>query len=144
MQNQSSPLPKGSLTLGQKESFARIQERSGMVVHVVRSVEQAVSAVQAWLGVENETRKEGDATCAAHADSDTEPGTTGTGALPSNNRPTQQSDAAPTFKPESAANLFIGNIGGKDYVLYGDSSPGSSASILRLATPADLINLPRG
>jgi hypothetical protein len=43
---------KGSLTPGQKESFARIQERSGMVVHVVRSVEQAVSAIEDWLGVE--------------------------------------------------------------------------------------------
>jgi hypothetical protein len=39
--------------------------------------------------------------------------------------------------------LFIGNIGGKDYVLKGDSSPGGSAAVCRTATAADLINIPR-
>lgn len=43
---------KGALTAGQKASFEKIRTESGMVVQIARSVEQAVSAVQTWLGVE--------------------------------------------------------------------------------------------
>jgi hypothetical protein len=104
---------KGSLTPGQKESFARIQERSGMVVHIVRSVEQAVSAVQIWLGVENDsTERSG-------------------------------SKDRPSAMVRADKSLFIGSILGKDYVLSGDSAPGGSATLLRVASPADLINIPR-
>jgi hypothetical protein len=106
---------KGSLTPGQKENFARIQERSGMVVHIVRSVEQAVSVVQAWLGVENDP-----------SSSQVE---VGIGDILS---------GLTQFK-----NLFIGTISGKDYVLSGDSGPGGSAKVVRLATAADLINIRR-
>lgn len=44
---------KGALTPGQHAKFAEIQIHSGMVVQIARSVEQAVSAVQAWQCIES-------------------------------------------------------------------------------------------
>lgn len=49
----------------------------------------------------------------------------------------------PSEKDGGLGNLFLGSIGGKDYVLSGDSAPGGSAALVRQATAVDLINIPR-
>lgn len=115
---------KGALTAGQKQCFARLQTESGMVVQIARSVEQAVSAVETWLGVESSAG-----------------GAVVSKVLPSDGTGTKSDDAAGASYP--TPQLFIGNIGGRNYVLFGDSNPGGRASIQRIATAVDLINIPR-
>lgn len=113
---------KGGLTTGQKAMFEKLRAESGMVVHIARSVEQAVSAVEIWLGVEK------------RAVEPAEPE-----KVPSDPEPAKSVSATGV----SAPHQFIGNLNGKDYVLIGDSTPGGQATLLRTATAADLINFPR-
>jgi hypothetical protein len=112
----------GALTAGQKSSFEKIRAESGMVVQIARSVEQAVSAVQTWLGVE---KLDGGAVASEEAPS------------------VPEHPKSDKVNRVSSKNLFIGEVYGKDYVLSGDSRAGGTAAFVRIATPSDLISLPR-
>lgn len=110
---------KNKLSKAQEERIAYLR-RSGMVVHIARSVPECVGAVESWLGVENAA---GEAT-----EREKQP------SMP---------DPQPITTPAVAMPLFIGNILGTDYVFEGDSGAGGTAKVVRLATAADLMNLRR-
>lgn len=109
---------RGALTRGQHLMFARIQMQSGMIVHIARSCEEAVSAVQTWVGVEKRD----------------------SGALTSGPSVSDR-DIAAAMGSSLDEHLFVATFGGKDFVFRGN--PGGSAWLVRLATTADLINLKR-
>lgn len=116
----------GRLTAGQTESFRKIRDLSGMVVHVVRSVEEAIGAIRDWLGIipfgdENNLRGMSSA-------SSTEGGE-------------QAEEVAERAPSHSSQNLFIARVCGADYVCSGNPSPGGTFERVRRATAADLINI---
>lgn len=111
---------KGALTPGQHAKFAKIQIHSGMVVQIARTVEQAVSAVETWLGVES-----------AGIEAGASPGV-----------PLDNERAAEIIARESD-NFWIGSLFGTDYVFRGSSAAGSTVEQVRRATPEDIRNLPR-
>jgi hypothetical protein len=115
---------KGAMTAGQTKKFAEIQRNSGMVVQIARTVEQSVSAVETWLGVE-----------------------TMQGLNPQRSGvPLDNERAAEVIASESTpdeGSLWIGSLFGVDYVFQGDWSAGSTAARLRRATPEDIRNFPR-
>lgn len=108
----------GTLTAGQKEKFSEIQRNSGMVVQIARSVEQAVSAVETWLGVENA----GIAPTASVVRAD-------------------QFKTEPIPTPDEGKNLFIGRVGDQQYVFEGSGKPGTPAKMIRTATLFDIRNI---
>lgn len=115
---------KGAMTAGQKEKFAEIQSNSGMVVQIARSVEQAVSAVETWLGVEamqglNPTRS---------------------GGVPLDNERAAEVIASESA-PDEGKNLFIGRVGEQRYVFEGSGKPGTPAKMIRTATLFDIRNI---
>lgn len=148
---------KGALTPGQHARFAEIQIHSGMVVQIARTVEQAVSAVETWLGVEkpeirppassNEQRNR----LTRAADMARER----VSKLPKAAREELMRKAFETIRkgPRSGseyhipvirkADLWIAGIAGVEYVFSGDPSPGGLATKVRRATSEDIRNLPR-
>lgn len=53
----------------------------------------------------------------------------------------QAEEVAQRVPSHSSQNLFIGKVGAVDWVLSGDGTPGSIAERVRIATPADVINI---
>lgn len=114
---------KGAMTAGQTKKFAEIQRNSGMVVQIARSVEQSVSAVTAWLGIESAGIE--------------------AMALPSvpleNERAVESIAKEPT--PDEGRKLFIGRVGDQQYVFEGSGKPGTPAKMIRTATLFDVRNI---
>lgn len=114
-------VPGGKLSKDQEKRITYLR-RAGNTVKIAHSVEECIQAVRTWLGVKN----------AAGGQPERK-------AVPSDpERP--KSDQAVRA---SSKNLFVGRFGASDYVFQGDSRPGGSATIIRMATAADLINLGR-
>ncbi len=91
--------------------------RAGNTVRIAYSCEEAIAAVSEHFGVINDA---------------SEP------PAPEKRPPVVRQDG-----DSKGPRQFIGNIAGKDYVLIGDPGPGGQATLLRTATAADLINIPR-
>lgn len=106
---------KGALTPGQHAKFAEIQIHSGMVVQIARTVEQAVSAVETWLGVEK----------------------------PEIQPPARAGEVLGERLSGGRESLWVAGLYGFDHVFSGDPSPGGLATKVRRATAEDIRNIPR-
>jgi hypothetical protein len=53
----------------------------------------------------------------------------------------KQAEVDCVITPTPPASLWIGKLGGVDYVFSGDSTPGGICEKVRRATPADIINI---
>lgn len=103
-------MPKGRVSPKQQFVIDSLRQH-GNPVTIARSVEEAVSAVQTWLGVENAVIAEA------------------------------ASVPEPIRTPDEGKNLFIGRIGDQQYVFEGSGKPGTPAKMIRTATLFDLRNI---
>lgn len=114
-------VPGKKLSEDQEKRIAYLRQ-AGNAVRIVFSCEEAIQAVSEHFGVVN----------AAGGQPERR-------AVPSDPERTKSDEAVGA----SSQNLFVGRFGASDYVFEGDSRPGGSATIIRVATPSDLINLRR-
>lgn len=103
---------KGKTSFAQDRVIENLRANGNNVV-LARSVEQAISAVQAWLGLEKPE-----------------------------NQPQVKLEGA-FVKRSRAPDLWIGSLFGTDYVFRGSSVAGSTVEQVRRATAEDIRNLPR-
>lgn len=122
---------QGKLTAGQKEKFEQIRVESGMVVQIVRSVPEAVQAVEHWLGVE----KPHSEALGPYSDHD----------WPGMKEAVRKAGVTAPKQPELPVNgngakeaFYIGNWRGTDWVFARDTDGGYRQ--IRQASAADIIN----
>lgn len=122
-------------------------ERAGNTVKIVRSASEAISAVQIWAGIINDSS--GPAGSQNEAPRTDLSGTEGISEATSESAinaacfPATTENKTKLVKVQPAQNLWIGNLYGTDYVFRGDFTAGSTAEKLRRATIQDLRDLPR-
>lgn len=121
--------------------------RAGISVKILASVEQAVSAVEKWLGVESPNScSEGGShqwdICRGPLH-DTRLGQLICVGCGTTKWKSEQSKSDDATRVSAVTDPFILTFQGKDAVFIGDPSPGGQVQRIRTATPADLVNLPR-
>lgn len=147
---------KGKLSPIQ-ENMCEVLQRRGNCVEIVRNVEQAVWAVQTWLGVENAgiqpPERENEASC-KHPEWDRCTGPEGdprVGKLICIDcgTPKNEVDGPSVSEGESSkgsgvsSDLWISTFAGHQWIFRGDSRPGGLCEMVRRPTASDLANLPR-
>lgn len=135
----------GKLSPIQDALHVKLRNQGNTVV-IARSVPEAISAVQTWLGVEKPEiqppERENE-----HIWVDFELGSICMGchrSVPKGmNKPEAPCCAPPSMNQTASATLWIASMGGVEFVFSGDSTPGGLATKLRRATPQDMRDLPR-
>lgn len=123
----------GKLSEAQQACILSLRS-NGNPVEVCFSLQEAVSAVQTWLGVENDVQvSAGPQKQASEIDL--------SGGTCAGSRKTAHAGGE-TQAAQSAQNLFLLNIRGRDWVCTGSAGDGGTVTRLRMATCLD-VSLPR-
>lgn len=119
---------RNKLSPAQQERIAYLR-RAGNKVAIAYSIEEAIEATKNVLCIENDLSSGTEKPDACDSP----------GSDPSQ-KPEQVSSGVRNGRGDPSA-LFIGNLGGADYVFRGDRKPGGQCEMVRRATASDVINL---